>query len=402
VEKMKMEDGIQGDLFALPAFEPLASLLNDDGKPPIIVIGCGRHKKKSPTLAKDLYTSERFKRSKAIATNIEANFFVLSAKHGLLEPNQIVEPYDVEISTLDEQKKILWAESVLKSIATFRNGAAVTILAEKDYVLPLIACNSEADYNIRIITPFKELPPENIPLWLEQAERVSIRIRDLRKLYLYIDTARKKGHTFKFSELPNSKLAKRGVYIFLDPREENFLNEGPRIVRIGTHAVSFESKSTLRTRLRSHFGQMDGGGNHRGSIFRLHVGRALLESGELSFQKESWGEGQHAPAEIREEEVELERKVSTYLSTLEVFVIPVDDEPSKDSLRAHIETQLIALCTENFETIDTSEINWLGHHSPMPPIVKSGLWNLRDVAKKYKPDGLGSVAHLISMQESDK
>lgn len=399
---MKIDESGQGDLFALPVFELLASLLDQDGNPSIIVIGCGRHKKKSPTRAKDLYTSERFKRSKSIALNISAPFFVLSAKHGLLEPEQIVEPYDFEISTMGVQEKKLWAESVLMSISKLKVDAKVTVLADKDYALPLINCDIATGGKLRVVAPFMDLLPEHIPLWLEQAERLSIRVRDLTKLYRYIDTARENGFTFKFSELSDTKLARRGVYVFLDPHEKNFLNNGPRIVRIGTHAVSSESKSTLRTRLRSHFGQMDGGGNHRGSIYRLHVGRALLESGSLSFHKETWGQGQHAPSEIREDELELERQVSAYLSRLEVFIVPIDDEPSKNSLRALVETQLIALCTENFAVVDEPSHHWLGRYSPMLPIVKSGLWNLRDVAKKYNPDELGSVTHIISMQESPK
>lgn len=106
---MKFDEGIQGDLFALPAFEPLAPLLISGEKPPLFVIGCGRHKKKKPTLAKDLYTSDRFKRSKSIASNVGSSFFVLSAKHGLLQPDQLVEPYDVDICTLDAEIKAQWA-----------------------------------------------------------------------------------------------------------------------------------------------------------------------------------------------------------------------------------------------------------------------------------------------------
>ncbi len=399
---MKNEEEIQGDLFALPVFEPVASLLDDEGQPPIILIGCGRHKKRSPTRAGDLYTSSRFKISKEIAANISSQFFVLSAKHGLLEPDQVVDPYDVDISSLNDQEVILWAESVVSSISKLAPGSKVTVLAEEQYALPLIERNLKSGFNLKLVAPFVKLASENIPIWLEQALRASVRIRDLKKLYQHIGLARKDGLTFRFSDFPNKKLAKRGVYIFLDPREENFLKDGPRIVRIGTHAVSAESKSTLRNRLRSHFGQADGGGNHRGSIFRLHVGRALLDSRALDFHSKTWGDGQHAIAEIREAEVELEQRVSTYLSDLEIFLIPIDDEPSKDSLRAHVETQLIALCTEDFQTIDKSEDAWLGRHSPMSAIIKSGLWNLRDVAKKYQSDGLGSVAHLISMQENHK
>ncbi|WP_158666128.1 DUF6884 domain-containing protein [Pseudomonas sp. SWI36] len=398
---MKFDEAIQGDLFALPTFEPLAPLLISGEKPPIFVIGCGRHKRKSPTPAKDLYTSDRFKRSKSIAKNIGSSFFVLSAKHGLLQPNQLVEPYDVDIGTLDPDTKKQWATEVLQALSELNNGAKVILLAESNYAHPLLLLASELQCNIEIICPFINLNLEHIPIWLEQAERVSARIKDLKKLYAYIDTARESGLTFSFAELSGNKLPKRGVYVFLDPREQNFLNAGPRIVRVGTHAVSSESKSTLRTRLRSHFGQIDGGGNHRGSIFRLHVGRALLESQKLGHKYSTWGDGQHASGEIREKEIELEKEVSGYLSNLEVFIIPIDDEPSKDSLRAHVETQLIALCTEDFEKIDETAMDWLGKSSPMLPIVKSGLWNLRDVSKKYNPNDLGSVDHIISMQEQD-
>ncbi|MGY2200945.1 DUF6884 domain-containing protein [Pseudomonas gingeri] len=399
---MKNLEGFQGDLFALPVFEPVKSLIDDAGNPSIVLIGCGRHKKKSPTRAENLYTSTRFNISKEIASNIGARYFVLSAKHGLLEPAQVIEPYDVDISRLNEQEVIDWSEGVLNYIFSVSPEATVTVLAEEQYALPLIECNSRLGFNLKLDTPFVGLATENLQLWLQQARRASLRIRDLKGLYQYIQLCRENGLTFKFSELPNKKLEKRGVYVFLDPRELNFLKDGPRIVRVGTHAVSSESKSTLRNRLRSHFGQADGSGNHRGSIFRLHVGRALLESGDLSFNSDTWGAGQHATAKIREAEVNLEQIVSAYLGVLEVFLIPISDEPSKDSLRAHVETQLIALCTENFHTIDTPEDAWLGRFSPMSTIVKSGLWNLRDVAKEYNPSGLGSVAHLISMLESHK
>ncbi|MEZ0606179.1 DUF6884 domain-containing protein [Paraburkholderia sp. IW21] len=395
---MNTSEGVQGDFFELPIFDTLASLLSDDGKPGVVVIGCGRNKLKSAARVSHLYTSSRFQRSRAIAENLGARYFVLSAKHGLVAPDKIIEPYDFQIKNLSVSEKCAWARSALDSLATLAQDTVVTFLAESDYVDPLLFCNSDRNPPLNLLTPLKTLAPEQMPLWLEQAEQMSIRVRDLKKLYAIIDDARTMGLTFKFSNFSQARIPKRGVYVFLDPREQNFTKSGPRIVRIGTHAVSLESKSTLRTRLRSHFGQVDGAGNHRGSIFRLHVGRALLDSDELQRQYKTWGEGQHASAEVRENEVDHERKVSRYLSDLEVFVIPIDDEPSKDSLRAHFETQLIALCTENFEVIEKPSTNWLGRHSPMAPIVRSGLWNLRDVAKRYKPDDLGSISHLISIQ----
>lgn len=67
----------------------------------------------------------------------------------------------------------------------------------------------------------------------------------------------------------------RGVYFFFEPGEVR-PNGDPRVVRIGTHALKAGSKTTLWKRLGQHRGSVGGsrpgGGNHRGSIFRLHVG----------------------------------------------------------------------------------------------------------------------------------
>src|ERR1041384_3485601 len=69
-----------------------------------------------------------------------------------------------------------------------------------------------------------------------------------------------------------------GVYFFFDPAEPRTdSGAGPRIVRVGTHALTATSKATLWKRLAQHRGTANrGGGNHRGSIFRLLVGECLL------------------------------------------------------------------------------------------------------------------------------
>ena len=60
---------------------------------------------------------------------------------------------------------------------------------------------------------------------------------------------------------------------------------GPRIVRVGTHALTEGSGTKLWSRLSPHGGQpKSGGGNHRGSIFRLIVGTAIMARGGLIFQ----------------------------------------------------------------------------------------------------------------------
>jgi hypothetical protein len=58
--------------------------------------------------------------------------------------------------------------------------------------------------------------------------------------------------------------------------ERSHSGQGPRIVRVGTHALKGGSSTTLWKRLSQHKGQeRSRRGNHRGSIFRLIVGTAL-------------------------------------------------------------------------------------------------------------------------------
>src|SRR5689334_6526379 len=99
----------------------------------------------------------------------------------------------------------------------------------------------------------------------------------------------------------------RGVYFFREAGENRTdTGNGPRIVRVGTHALKAGSGTKLWTRLSQHKGQLGtGGGNHRGSIFRLIVGAALIDRHGYSFP--TWGKGNTAKGDVRKSELGLER-----------------------------------------------------------------------------------------------
>ena len=188
----------------------------------------------------------------------------------------------------------------------------------------------------------------------------------------------------------------RGVYFFLEPGE--FRASTPdvsRVVRVGTHAISAGSQSTLWGRLRAHRGGRNGGGNHRGSIFRLHVGAALLAAREE--QLATWGTGSSAPREIRESEHTHERRVSAYLGSMSVLWLTVPDEPSPASHRSMIERNSIALLSNHFSPPDPPSASWLGRKSPRSEIVRSGLWNLNHVDEEYDPAFLTLLEHYVSL-----
>ena len=185
----------------------------------------------------------------------------------------------------------------------------------------------------------------------------------------------------------------RGVYFFSEQGEFRSAEPNvPRVVRVGTHAVSAGSKSTLWGRLRGHRGSRDGRGNHRGSIFRLHVGQALLRGEGANL--ESWGVRTSASRDIRLLEAEHERRVSDYLGAMTVTWIAVPDDPGPNSLRSYIERNSIALLSNGLEPPDSPSPSWLGRHSPREEIRRSGLWNLDYVREQYDPAFLETLEEL--------
>src|SRR5215471_5312471 len=87
---------------------------------------------------------------------------------------------------------------------------------------------------------------------------------------------------------------KRGVYFFREAGENRSESgSGPRVVRVGTHALKAGGRATLWVRLSAHKGQLrTGGGNHRGSIFRLIVGTAVISRDGQKCA--TWGDGNSA------------------------------------------------------------------------------------------------------------
>jgi hypothetical protein len=201
-------------------------------------------------------------------------------------------------------------------------------------------------------------------------------------------------------------LPARGVYFFREPGEERTSSGGsPRIVRVGTHAVSANSKSTLWQRLRAHLGTRGGGGNHRGSIFRLHVGAALQVQDKVA--NATWGVGTSAPAALREsraaqvEESRWEKKVSDYIGAMTILWINVPDEPGPASARAVIERNSIALLSNGLAPIEPSSAGWLGHKSPRDAIRRSGLWNVNHVNESYDPNFLDALDTAVEQSSSE-
>lgn len=193
---------------------------------------------------------------------------------------------------------------------------------------------------------------------------------------------------------------RKGVYFFFEAGEYRGDEKTPRIVRVGTHALKQGSKTTMWKRLRQHRGttrgSMVGGGNHRGSIFRLHVGSAILEKESLGDEFQTWGVGQSAPRNIRVSENPIEKKVSTHIRSMPFLWIKIDDPSGPNSMRKYIERNAIALLSNSSRNeIDPPTKNWLGHYCWNENIRKSGLWNSNHVTERVQEDFLECLENIV-------
>lgn len=194
-------------------------------------------------------------------------------------------------------------------------------------------------------------------------------------------------------------LPPRGVYLLFEPGE--YRGTAPaqlRVVRVGTHGLTGTSKATLWSRLRAHKGTAAGGGNHRGSVLRRHVGAALIGRDGAPGAYPQWGLGASAPAAVRASEGPWEQVVSEYVGQMGLLWVAIDDEPGPHSQRGYIERNSIALLSQVGNTVDPASAGWLGHHSTAPAICESGLWNVNHVGEAYDPGFLDALrAHVDAM-----
>jgi hypothetical protein len=78
----------------------------------IYLISCVSKKRDVPSPARDLYESELFRRARAYVEASGRPWFILSAKHGLVDPDEVIAPYDETLNTMGVAERRAWAEKV--------------------------------------------------------------------------------------------------------------------------------------------------------------------------------------------------------------------------------------------------------------------------------------------------
>lgn len=108
----------------------------------VALVSCVKSKRAAPHPARDLYTSPLFKGLRRYAETHADRWYVLSAKHGLLDPDRVTAPYEQTLNTMGEAARRRWADEVNAELAEILPARAeVIVLAGvryREHVVPFL------------------------------------------------------------------------------------------------------------------------------------------------------------------------------------------------------------------------------------------------------------------------
>lgn len=187
----------------------------------------------------------------------------------------------------------------------------------------------------------------------------------------------------------------RGVYFFFEPGECRSADPSRlRVVRVGTHMVQ-RSKGSFWGRLRMHRGTEKGFGNHRQSVFRKHVGNAIMRRSKGEISVPTWANRRGKLQEDRQKEAFLEGQVSAYIGKMPFLWVSVPDAVGPHSDRSIIEKNAVGLLSGSCNPVDPPSRTWLGSFNYRHEIRNSGLWNVQYVNRKYEAGFLDVLAKHV-------
>ena len=82
----------------------------------LILVGCVSGKNDGPCKARDLYKSPLWKGRRAYAEKSGLPWYILSAKHGLLDPDTSIERYNRALTDLSPDERRDWSRRVLNEL----------------------------------------------------------------------------------------------------------------------------------------------------------------------------------------------------------------------------------------------------------------------------------------------
>jgi hypothetical protein len=94
----------------------------------IALVSCVKMKRTAAVAARDLYISPLFVAMRRYAEDNADGWYVLSAEHGLLRPNEVISPYNRTLKTMVKAERDGWASRVQRQLLEVLPPNAVVIM----------------------------------------------------------------------------------------------------------------------------------------------------------------------------------------------------------------------------------------------------------------------------------
>lgn len=132
---------------------------------PLHLVACVKAKASQPMPAEDLYLSAWFQKARDYVEAKNAPWLVLSALHGLVDPKEVIAPYDLTLNGMSSHERDAWGKRVIAQLQQrqISGEAEIVILAGERYRKPLADWFGE-----RAIVPMRGLGIGEQLSWLKR------------------------------------------------------------------------------------------------------------------------------------------------------------------------------------------------------------------------------------------
>ena len=106
----------------------------------LCLVSCVSVKQSTAAPARNLYVSTWFQKARACVEALGCPWYILSAKHGLLDPGSTINPYDETLRAMPVYRRRTWARGVIEDLAPRLAGAEtvtlITGMAYREFLEP--------------------------------------------------------------------------------------------------------------------------------------------------------------------------------------------------------------------------------------------------------------------------
>ncbi|MFD2274618.1 DUF6884 domain-containing protein [Undibacterium arcticum] len=134
------------------------------------LVSCVKSKRNEPVphQAQELYVSQLFAGMRRYAQDHADRWYILSAEHGLLAPEQLIKPYEKTLVTMNFRQREEWAISVMRDLEAVLQAGDEVIFGGDNLPIIFLECYLR-ERGIKVSIPMEGLMFGQQLQWLKRA-----------------------------------------------------------------------------------------------------------------------------------------------------------------------------------------------------------------------------------------